>query len=64
MSGQTVAADLLRRLNAQIVRHQFQLSLRPGRTHVSLPQHLAMIGAIAARTPAPRKAPRAGTSAA
>ena len=51
MSGQTVAADLLRRLNAQIVRHQFQLSLRPGRTHVSLPEHLAMISAIAARNP-------------
>lgn len=51
ISGQTVAADLLQRLNAQIVRHQFQLSLRPGRTHVSLPEHLAIIKAIAARSP-------------
>jgi DNA-binding GntR family transcriptional regulator len=51
MSGQTVAAGLLKRLNAQIVRHQFQLALRPGRTHVSLPEHLAIIEAIAAGDP-------------
>ena len=51
VSGQTVAADLLGRLNAQIVRHQFRLSLRAGRTHVSLPEHLAIIDAIAARNP-------------
>jgi DNA-binding GntR family transcriptional regulator len=52
ISGQTVAAGLLQRLNAQIVRHQFQLSLRPGRPQQSLPQHLAMITAIARRQPA------------
>lgn len=51
ISGQAVAADLLRRLNAQIVRHQFRLSLRPGRPHVSLPEHLAIIDAIVARDP-------------
>jgi DNA-binding GntR family transcriptional regulator len=56
ISGQTVAADLLERLNAQIVRHQFRLSLRPGRTHVSLPEHLAIIEAIAARDPAAAEA--------
>jgi DNA-binding GntR family transcriptional regulator len=56
ISGQAVAADLLQRLNAQIVRHQFQLSLRPGRTHVSLPEHLAIIEAIAARDPAAAEA--------
>ena len=56
ISGQAVAAGLLQRLNAQIVRHQFQLSLRPGRTHVSLPEHLAIIGAIAARNPAAAEA--------
>ena len=56
ISGQTVAADLLQRLNAQIVRHQFQLSLRPGRTHVSLPEHQAIIAAIAARDPAAAEA--------
>jgi DNA-binding GntR family transcriptional regulator len=55
-SGQAVAAGLLERLNAQLVRHQFQLSLRPGRTHVSLPEHQAIIEAIAARDPAAAEA--------
>ena len=52
MSGQAVAADLLSRLNGQFVRHQFQLSLRPGRPQASLPEHLAIIDAIAAGRPA------------
>jgi DNA-binding GntR family transcriptional regulator len=47
-----VATTLLERLNGQLVRHQFQLSLRPGRPQQSLPQHLAMITAIAGRRPA------------
>ena len=46
ISAQTVAADMLERLNGQLVRHQFQLSLRPGRPQASLPEHLAMISAI------------------
>jgi DNA-binding GntR family transcriptional regulator len=52
ISGQTVAANLLERLNGQLVRHQFQLSLRPGRPQASLPEHLAIIAAITARRPA------------
>lgn len=52
ISGQTVAAALLERLNGQLVRHQFQLSLRPGRPQASLPEHLAIIAAIAGRRPA------------
>ncbi|HEY6311982.1 MAG TPA: GntR family transcriptional regulator [Streptosporangiaceae bacterium] len=52
ISAQTIAADLLERLNGQLVRHQFQLSLRPGRPQASLPEHLAMIAAIAGRRPA------------
>ena len=44
-----VAAALLERLNGQLVRHQFQLSLRPGRPQASLPEHLAIITAIAGR---------------
>ncbi len=52
ISGQTVAAALLERLNGQLVRHQFQLSLRPGRAQASLGEHLAMITAIVARRPA------------
>jgi len=52
ISGQTVAAGLLERLNGQLVRHQFQLSLRPGRPQASLPEHLAIIAAIVGRRPA------------
>jgi DNA-binding GntR family transcriptional regulator len=51
-SGQQVAANLLERLNAQLVRHQFQLSLRPGRMRVSMPEHLAIIDAVVDRDPA------------
>ena len=47
-----MAATLLERLNGQLVRHQFQLSLGPGRPQQSLPQHLAIIDAIAGRRPA------------
>ena len=52
ISAQTVAAGLLERLNGQLVRHRFQLALRPGRPQASLPEHLAMISAITARCPA------------
>jgi DNA-binding GntR family transcriptional regulator len=52
ISGQVVAASLLERLNGQLVRHQFQLSLRPGRSQASLPEHLAIIAAVAGRRPA------------
>ncbi|WP_432487917.1 GntR family transcriptional regulator [Kineococcus sp. SYSU DK018] len=51
-SGQEVATGLLDRLNAQIVRHQFRLALRAGRPQVSLPEHLAIVEAIARRDPA------------
>ena len=47
-----MAARLLERLNGQLVRHQFRLSLRPGRAQVSLPEHLAIIAAITGRRPA------------
>jgi DNA-binding GntR family transcriptional regulator len=52
ISGQAVAASLLERLNGQLVRHQFQLSLRPGRPQASLPEHLAIIAAVAGCRPA------------
>ncbi|MDX3693690.1 GntR family transcriptional regulator [Streptomyces europaeiscabiei] len=51
ISGQQVAVELLERLNAQLVRHRFQLALRPGRPQHSLGEHLAMIETIAARDP-------------
>ncbi|KPI13085.1 transcriptional regulator, GntR family with FCD sensor domain containing protein [Actinobacteria bacterium OK074] len=50
-SGQLTAVALLERLNAQLVRHRFQLALRPGRTQKSLSEHLAMVEAIRARDP-------------
>ena len=50
-SGQRTAVELLERLNAQLVRHRFQLALRPGRPQHSLDEHLAMIEAIRARDP-------------
>ena len=49
ISAQTVAAGLLERLNGQLVRHQFRLSLRPGRPQASLPEHLAIIEALEER---------------
>jgi DNA-binding GntR family transcriptional regulator len=50
-AAQPVAAELLDRLNAQLVRHQFRLALRPGRPQVSLLEHQAIIEAIARRDP-------------
>lgn len=52
MSGQHVATGLVEQLQGQIVRHQFRLSLRSGRPSKSLPEHLAIVEAIAARDPA------------
>ena len=52
ISGQAVAVGLLERLHAQLVRHQFQLALRPGRPEVSLPEHVAIAHAVADRRPA------------
>lgn len=46
-----IAAGLVGRLQAQLVRHQFQLSLRPGRPRVSLAELIALVDAVAARDP-------------
>jgi DNA-binding GntR family transcriptional regulator len=51
ISGQAVAVGLLERLHAQLVRHQFQLALRPGRPELSLPEHVAIAHAVADRRP-------------
>ena len=48
-------AQLPQPLTRQLVRHQFQLSLRPGRLQESLPEHLAVIAAITAGRPAQAK---------
>jgi DNA-binding GntR family transcriptional regulator len=42
---------LLDQIRQQTVRHQFTLSLVPGRPSVSLPQHEAIVAAIASRDP-------------
>jgi DNA-binding GntR family transcriptional regulator len=41
-------ARILEQLRGQIVRHQFQLALVPGRPAISLPQHEAIVTAIVA----------------
>jgi DNA-binding GntR family transcriptional regulator len=46
-----VAAGLVDRLQAQVVRHQFQLSLRPGRPQVSFGELTAVVDAITAGDP-------------
>ena len=46
-----VAADLVGRLQAQLVRHQFRLSLRPGRPRVSLGELTELVEAITDRDP-------------
>ncbi|GAA3208007.1 GntR family transcriptional regulator [Actinocorallia longicatena] len=51
IAGQTTARTILSRLQGQIVRHQFRLSLQPGRSLVSLGQHERIVDAIVARDP-------------
>ena len=51
MAAHETASRLLRQLRDQTVRHQFSLSLVPGRPSVSLPQHEAIVAAISARGP-------------
>jgi DNA-binding GntR family transcriptional regulator len=51
IAAHETAARVLRQLRDQTVRHQFSLSLVPGRPNVSLPQHEAIVAAITARKP-------------
>lgn len=51
LARQPVASEVLSRLLARNVRHQFKLGLRPGRPQVSLPEHLAIIDEVCARSP-------------
>ncbi|NVI92231.1 GntR family transcriptional regulator [Actinomadura sp. BRA 177] len=52
ISGQRTASDVLERLRAQNVRHQFRLAMHPGRPQTSLPQHIDIIDAITSGDPA------------
>ena len=49
IAAHQTSARLLAQLRDQTVRHQFILSLGPGRPAVSLPQHAAIVEAITAR---------------
>ncbi len=49
IAAHATASRMLRQLRDQTVRHQFSLSLVPGRPAVSLPQHVAIVAAIIAR---------------
>jgi DNA-binding GntR family transcriptional regulator len=51
LSRQAIAAEVLGRLRARNVRHQYRLAFRPGRPQISLQHHLAIIDAICRRDP-------------
>ncbi len=51
VAGHATSDRLLRQLRDQTVRHQFSLSLMPGRPWVSLPEHEAIVDAVTARDP-------------
>lgn len=51
LSRHATASEVLGRLHAQSVRHQFKLSSRPARAKVSVLEHAAIIDAILARDP-------------
>jgi len=56
ISGQVTATRLLDRLHDQVTRHQFRLAVAPGRAQTWLPEHLAIVEAIARRDPAAAEA--------
>jgi len=51
IGGHRTAEGIITTLHGQLVRHQFAVSLLPGRPAVSLPQHERIIQAIRARDP-------------
>jgi DNA-binding GntR family transcriptional regulator len=51
LSRHATASEVLGRLHAQSVRHQFKLSSKPQRAKVSVLEHAAIIDAIVARDP-------------
>jgi hypothetical protein len=50
------APRITEQLRAQLVRHQFRLSLVSGRPSVSLPEHLAIVDAVCSPRPRARRA--------
>jgi DNA-binding GntR family transcriptional regulator len=51
IAGHHTADGIIETLRGQLVRHQFMLSLHPGRPAISLPQHERIIEAIRERDP-------------
>ncbi|WP_433203851.1 GntR family transcriptional regulator [Dactylosporangium sp. CS-047395] len=51
IAGHRTADGIIETLRGQLVRHQFMLSLHPGRPAVSLPQHERIVEAIRRRDP-------------
>jgi DNA-binding GntR family transcriptional regulator len=51
VAGHRTADGIIETLRGQLVRHQFMLSLLPGRPHVSLPEHERIIAAVRDRDP-------------
>lgn len=49
ISSHRTAVEIIERLRAQSVRHQYRLSFKPGRAAVSAPEHVAIIDAVIAR---------------
>jgi DNA-binding GntR family transcriptional regulator len=56
IAGHRTAEGIIETLRGQLVRHQFMVSLHPGRPTVSLPQHERIIAAIRAHDPAAAEA--------
>jgi DNA-binding GntR family transcriptional regulator len=51
IAGHHTADSLIETMRAQLVRHQYTLSLLPGRPETSLPQHERIVQAIRSRSP-------------
>ena len=51
IAGHHAADNIIETLRGQLVRHQFMISLHPGRPAISLPQHERIIEAIRERDP-------------
>ncbi|MFF5295025.1 GntR family transcriptional regulator [Paractinoplanes globisporus] len=51
IGGHHTADSIIETLRGQLVRHQFMISLHPGRPAISLPQHERIIEAIRERDP-------------
>ena len=51
IAGHRTAEGIIETMRGQLVRHQFMLSMLPGRSGVSLPEHERIIAALRTRDP-------------